>query len=280
MGRAFKIPAESLDGTIYDDANPNALINLVPERLKPVLLRLRPKLPRVLAVTEGELRKTLQPDERDERIRLAFWDEYNHSTNINKTMSIAAMLHGIMSWEAWVTVYERSDRKMMWIFCPPSSYQASMRRILQLGTDRLLEIMQAPIYDAKGRLDNKAVLSILKCFQLVDLRVKGAITQKVQIQQQSLNVHASMSQDMPMDRVESLSLEDLEKLERRINRARTDGRRLMDSLPEEEKREFIETTMNDQNHVNPQHMRKLEGMNLDSNVIDAEEEEELEQRPS
>jgi hypothetical protein len=278
MGRAFKIPDESLDGTIFDDANPDALINIVPTRMQAVLHRLKPKLPRVLASTESELRKIIKPDERDERIRLAFWDEYNHSTHLKKQMSIAAMLHGIMSWEAWVTVYERSDRKMLWILNPPSSYQASMRRILHIGTERLLEIMQAPIYDGKGRLDSKAVVSILKAFQLVDLRVKGAITQKVQIQQQSLNVHTSMQAAMPGDaNVEHLSLEDLEKLERRISRARSDGRRLMDSLPAEERREFIEATAREEAVIGSQSGRPLEGLDLDSNeIIDVEEELEVE----
>ena len=267
-----------LDGTIFDLDNPEALISIVPTRLVPVLRRLGPKLHKVLTRTEGELRDHLQPDERDERVRLAFWDEYNHSTQCGKKMSIAAMLQGCMSWEAWVTVFEPSDKKMLWVLCPPISYQTAMRNILHVGTERLMEIMRLPIVDENGKADSKTIVNILKAFQLVDLRVKGAVMQKLQIQQQSLNVHATMNQEqvnmhmlpggnnqVPVD---TLQLGDLEKLERRLDRARRDGRRLVNSMPEEEQDKYI-MEMNDPATIRrgDQGMKNLEGLNLDAEII-------------
>jgi len=274
MGRAFKIPEKSLDGTIFDENNPDALINIVPDRVKPVLIRMKAKMPRVLYCTEGELRETLNPDERDERVRLAFWDEYNHSTHIKKGMSLTAILHGVMSWEAWVTVYEKSDRKMMWVLCPPVSYQASMRQLIHKGAERLLEIMSLPIVDENGKVDHKTVLNILKCFQLVDLRVKGAITQKVQIQQQSYNVHASIQHPMPGDAqaLQHLSLEELEKLEKRIARVRIPSGKVLEGLTQEQRREVLELEGAEERICGKQQIKKLDGMNLDSDIIiDAED---------
>jgi hypothetical protein len=249
----------------------------VPTRLVPVLRRLEPKLHKVLTRTEGELRDHLQPDERDERVRLAFWDEYNHSTQCGKKMSLAAMLQGCMSWEAWVTVFEPSDKKMLWVLCPPISYQTAMRNILHVGTERLMEIMRLPIVDENGKADSKTIVNILKAFQLVDLRVKGAVMQKLQIQQQSLNVHATMNQDqvnmhmLPSSNnvpVDTLQLEDLEKLERRLDRARRDGRRLVKSMPEEDQDKYITELMEaGTTHVGDQGMKRLDGLDLDADII-------------
>ena len=238
------VAKETLDNTIFDENNPDSLFNVIPDRIKPVLRRLGPRMARVLYSKEADLREYVQPDERDERVRLAFWDEYNHATQVGKKMSMAAILHGVMSWEAWVNVYEPNDKKMQWVFCAPVSYQVAMRNILQKGTDRLMEIMSLPIKDAKGNVDTKVVVNILKAFQLVDLRVKGAVAQKLHIQQQSVNlnhhvnspgIHVETGKPLNPLSLSHLGLEELEALEKRIERARRDSKRLAASLSEEER---------------------------------------------
>jgi len=243
MARPYNMPDGALTGTMYDTENPDSLINVIPTRVIEVLHRIRPKMPRVLHCTEHELRDYIKPDERDERIRLGFWDEYNHSTSAGKKMSLSSFLHGIMSWETWVTVYEPSDKKMMWVFCPPVSYQVAMRNILHKGTERLMEIMSLPLRDDMGKVDSKVIVNILRAFQLVDVRVKGAVTQKLQIQQQSHNINqninmegSSLGSGVPID---TLQLEDLEKLERRFEKARRESKRLVASLDETDRAQYL-----------------------------------------
>lgn len=275
MARTYKLPENSLDGTIYDPDNPDSLINIIPERVRPVLYRIKDKMPRVLFQTESELREYIQPGERDERIRLAFWDEYNHSTAHGKIMSLTAFLHGVCSWETWVTAYEPNDKKMMWVFCPPVSYASAMRNILHKGTERLMEIMSLPIMDSDGKPDSKVIVNILRAFQLVDMRVKGAVTQKLQIQQQSLSVHATIGQDMPSIQsgqpVDTMQLEELEKLEKRIERARRDSRRLVASMSPEDQKKYLPELEN-QKSIAPRGssaylgLRKTEAESLDRDI--------------
>ena len=272
MARPYNMPDSALTGTMYDTENPDSLISIVPSRVVPVLHRIRPKMPRVLFVTEGELRDYVKPDERDERIRLGFWDEYNHSTASKKKMSLSAFIHGIMSWETWVTVFEPNDKKMMWVFCPPVSYQVAMRNILHKGTERLMEIMSLPIMDSDGKPDSKVIVNILRAFQLVDIRVKGAVTQKLQIQQQTHNINQTINapgvhmSGMP---VETLQLEELEKLERRIDRARRDSRRLVSSLDEADREQFIEDYGSEAGSIRgaPSHAPRLMNENLDAEIV-------------
>lgn len=273
MARPYNMPDSALTGTMYDTDNPESLISIVPSRVVAVLHRIRPKMPRVLFVTEGELRDFVKPDERDERIRLGFWDEYNHSTASNKKMSLSAFLHGIMSWETWVTVYEPNDKKMMWVMCPPVSYQVAMRNILHKGTERLMEIMSLPLMDSDGKPDSKVIVNILRAFQLVDIRVKGAVTQKLQIQQQTHNIHQSISGNgvhigtgMP---VETLQLEELEKLERRIDRARRDSKRLVSSLDDADREQYLADYGDEATTTRgaPSKAPRLENENLDAEII-------------
>lgn len=217
--------------SIFDTENPTSLINVVPERMVATLYRLKPRLATILYSTECDLRKHLNPDERDERVRLGFWDEYNVSTRMNKRMAMSGVFQGIISYDTWVGVYEKIDNKMLWVLSPPVSYTSAMRSLLHKGTERLMEIMSLPIIDENGKADSKTIANILKAFQLVDLRVKGGIAQKLDIRQQSLNLHQAINPNdtnslLNSRQLDTLQLEDLETLERRIEKARKDSRRL------------------------------------------------------
>lgn len=268
MARPYNVSEKSLDNTIFDESNPDSLFSLVPDRIKPVLQRLKPRMARVLYCTEIELKDYIKPDERDNRIRLAFWDEYNHATQVGKRMSLSGFLHGVMSWEVWVNVYEPSDKKMQWVFCAPVSYQVAMRNILHQGTERLMEIMSLPIKDPKtGAIDSKVIVNILKAFQLVDLRVKGAVAQKLHIQQQSVNLNHNVNSTQPHIeggsalnplQLNTLGLEDLQQLEKRIEKARRDSKRLTATLSSEEQK-LIALEFDDKAISPNTHFRRLDG---------------------
>lgn len=239
MAQTYRITDEMLEGTVFDKTNPTSLINVVPTRVVPVLERMRHRLPRVMSTPECHLRLALKPDDRDDKIRLNFWDEYNISTNVGKRMSLFNIIRGVMSAETWNTVYEPSNRKMMWVLCQPTSYNVAMRNILQVATDRLLEIIKLPIYDDKGKPDTKVIVNILRAFQLVDMRVKGGVVQNLMIKQQSHHLHQSLNSDshIPLAGVgqkpvslDTLDIGELEKLERRISAARKDAKRLAETV--------------------------------------------------
>ena len=107
-----------------------------------------------------------------------------------------------------------------------------MRHLLHRGTDRLYEIMELPFVDADGRTNTAAIAQFLKVFQMIDLRVKGAVTQRVQIEQKSLNVNTTvMSDDNAGRLLESLDMSELETLEKKLNRIERNKGALLDQLP-------------------------------------------------
>jgi hypothetical protein len=236
-GRPKLVPDEAMNA-LYDPENPDSLLNRVPPRLVPVLERVRNKLPRTLMLTEREIKMQCKPDERDERVRLSFWDEYNASTAAGKRMAINSIICGAVSWETWVSAYEPNNKRMLWIFTPPTSYAMQMRHILHKGTERLLEIMNLPITGDDGKVDPKVATLILKAWQLADMRIKGGIVQRMQVEQKSVNFNLNSGENIDQIRqqVNHLQLEDLESLERRIEKAKRDQTRYLKHYTPEIKR--------------------------------------------
>lgn len=239
-----KKQAEHLEFSLFDKENPASLINMLPTRLIDVLERVRAQMPRAVFFAERDIRKIVKPDERDERLRLAFWDEYNNSTALRKKMSMNVILDQVTSYDTWTNLYEPDDTKMLWIFTPPRSYANSMKYILHLAVQRLEELMQTPFVNANGKFDAQAAALVLKAFQLVDLRVKGAIIQNINIRQQNLNLNADVTHEQLAERVESqidqLSLEELEKLDRKLDRVEKQQNRLVANLPAADQQEVID----------------------------------------
>lgn len=243
-GRKRIVTEEALN-TLYDTDNPDSLINRIPQRLVPIFERVKAKLPKTLLSDEKTVRRYIEPDDRDDRVRLAFWDEYNASTQINKRMSLQAIISGTCSWESWITAYEPHDRRMCWIFTPPTSYVSQMRHILHRGTERLLEIINLPMLNDDGKVDVKVANLILRAWQLADMRVKGGVMQRVQIEQKSmnLNLNADSTVDGLRAQVSGMDLQELENLEQRIERAKKDSYKYLKGASKEQ----IELIMNASN---------------------------------
>lgn len=285
-----KVVSDEAMNALYDPDNPSALINKIPDRLIPVLERVKAKLPRTLMQTEREVREYCEPDERDDRVRLSFWDEYNAATAAGKRMSLQSIICGACSWETWVTTYEQSNKKMLWVFTPPVSYAMAMRQILHRGTERLLEIMNLPIKGDDGKVDPKVATLILKAWQLADMRIKGGIVQRMQVEQKSVNVNFNSLEGASQmrDQVQNLQLEDLETLERRIENAKRDQYRYLKHLGPEQREAMLagdrETILDIENATRSSQRTAMPDipdlpdieLKLDE-VIDAQEENE--QRP-
>ena len=235
------VTEDVLNKSVYDRTNPLSMINIIPVELEPMLLNMRDKMPIILTRAEADMRLRVKPDQKDDKLRLNFWDEYNYASAAGKRMSSVAVLRGVCSAAQFYSVIVPNRRRMMWMLSQPESYACTMRNILHRATDRLLEIVSLPIVDANGKVDTKVVVNILRAFQLVDMRVKGSVAQTVNIKQQSMHLHRNMNAG-PNDQflsgvadrgsevsVNSLDIKELERLERRIANARKDAKRMAET---------------------------------------------------
>lgn len=213
------IPDDDPRLQLFDYENPRSLINLAPESMVEGIRECMRRMPKLLICTEGVIKDTLKPDERDDIVRMRFWEEYNHCSapTVPTKMSLTP-IRGFVNPKVFHKVYTNNRWKLAWIITPPKSYAETMRRILDYSMDRLLEVVRLPIMLPDGTPDYKLIEKIIKIAQITDLRVKGAIPQTIRMDQRNLNlnVDATKSQpalgvsveqllNLPMDELEALS---------------------------------------------------------------------------
>lgn len=190
-------------GGPFDLKNPRALINLMPDEIKPTLQLVPHKY---FYSTEEELYPITRPTPSLNRLRLSFWKEYESCQAHLRRMLFINIAHEIgMPMQAAKTLMDRPEN-LAWILCPPASYDAYLEESLQHGMKRLREILELPLFDANGNPDQGTAGLILKTVAFIDMRVKGGIVQK----NLNLNVgDAKTARDLrPI--VDALSLDELE----------------------------------------------------------------------
>lgn len=178
--------------TIFDRNDPGSIFNMVPEGLQQAMLTINPTWMRW---KESTLENKCDPQPRDYRIRVAFWNEYNYAKDMGKQVSLARVVNGNCSWDYWYNVVLKSPKKLAWILYPPGDYLIFMEEMLHLGLKRMREILKTPAITrkmGKNEIDHKLMDKQMKAFALIDNRVKGAIIQKMQIEQKAMHVHAKV----------------------------------------------------------------------------------------
>jgi hypothetical protein len=227
-----------LRATFFDENNPSSLINKVWKPLVPVVRNVALVYSELLLSEEARILAFCKPDERDQRLRLTFWDEYGLACAQKRLMRYQAVMWGNIGPEVWDQVYMKDRKKILFMITQPSSYSSSMRRILDIGVKRLHEIMELPILLKNGSPDNKAIAQILKAFQLVDSRVKGSVVQRMQVDQRTLNINADASPkqaaQLTAETLGMMSMDELKEMEGKLQSLQSKREELRKALPPSE----------------------------------------------
>lgn len=222
--------------SIFDRDNPYSLINIAPGCMANLMAKLAEDPPNKLLLGEAVLRSKLRPDDQDERLRLQFWNEYEMATSKNRKMSIQNVIRGVCDHETFLYYYLTKPHKYTWLLLAPTNYVVTLRRILNNTLEGLLEASKMPVFDKRGKPNVTAINQLIKIFQLVDLRVKGSIVQRVQVQQQNVNLNIDAT-DNPAVELSGMSLDELESASHHMEKiaALTGARdpKLSISLPKE-----------------------------------------------
>lgn len=197
----------------WDEGNPNCVVNRLTPELKERVLQIPPYL---LNQTEKELISYLHESGSSvlEPLRLAFWDEFAIASDTNKRMRVAGIYGDICSREYFNREISKDHRAMAFILHPPRDYMYKMRSLLELAHRRLEEILNLPIKDGRGKVDTALLDKFIKIAVLVENRVRGAVTQKLQIDQTSKNFNLNTTVEAPKS-VRQIEAE-IKKIEREI----------------------------------------------------------------
>jgi hypothetical protein len=191
ISRSSKQLEPAREIVFWEEQNPKCVINMVTDRLKELMRELPPEL---IATDERKLRKQLDPGWTIEQLRVAFWDEYFLTMdNDMEKMRIAAIYGRVCSREQFYEIIKQ-PLALAYILAPPTDYMYKMRAMLDMGLERFQEILKLPLENPNGSINTKLVAEMIKVVALIDNRVKGAVAQKIHIDQTSKNLNVNVSQ--------------------------------------------------------------------------------------
>lgn len=191
ISRNSKQLAPAQEIVFWEEQNPKCVINLVSNRLRELMRELPPEL---LMMPINKLRKQLDPGWTVEQVRIAFWDEYFLTVdNDAETMRMSAVYGKVCAREHFYD-YIKHPLTLAYILQPPADYMYKMRAMLDMGLERFDEILRLPLENPNGTINTKLVSELVKVVALIDNRVKGAVAQKISIDQTSKNLNVNVTQ--------------------------------------------------------------------------------------
>jgi hypothetical protein len=162
---------------------PESMLNLLgDEDLAAAALKLSSEF---LRMSEYELQKLCgeaRPSRLDRRVRIHFWEEYENAAKLGKAMDLDGVIReaGVHSWAAYRQDLLDSAPLLAWFLSPPASYKIQLKEAQDLGLSRLMEILELPIVDPVTKKPNVGVAAIiLQAWKSVDMRLNGALTQRI-----------------------------------------------------------------------------------------------------
>lgn len=175
--------------TVFDRKNPRSVVNLLPVKMKQYVENLEAKW---FTCSAKQLEAWCQPTEVEERLRITFWHEYGMAQDENRNINMKNVISPVCTREYFYRVVARNQSKLAYVMNPPSEYQIQVEEMLNLGLRKLREVLQLPLKEkSTGKPDHKLINELIKITMFLDNRVKGAVTQRLQITQQSLNLNAN-----------------------------------------------------------------------------------------
>lgn len=173
----------------YVTKDARALVNVLPEKLRRAIDRLPDDL---LTKSEDELHQLNfaleSADSTSNKLRISFWDEYERVLREKEMMmEIERVVKGICSISYFERIFCSNVNRLAWLIHAPSEYKMDLRDLHSLGIKALRKIMTLPPTNPDGSPNTKLIEAQNKIFQHVDMRIEGAIIQR--IDQRNVNVN-------------------------------------------------------------------------------------------
>jgi hypothetical protein len=176
--------AEPID--IWNTDSPLSIFNKVTPALRDAIKQIPPRL---FTLQPTRLRHEGQIAHTDDELRQAFWSEYWFACDEGRPMRLTAVYGQIISKQTFFENYVSNPFRMAWILRPPENYTYRMQSLLEMGLQRLYDVLNFDL----DKKDTKLISEVVKIVALLDNRVKGAVTQRVQIQTENKHLHAHMT---------------------------------------------------------------------------------------
>lgn len=147
---------------------------------------------------ERQLEHRCSPDSKTKMLRVNFWNEYYAAVRAERHMDTMSIYRSVCTHKLFHHRLHVRDA-CCWIFRPMSDYTMFMEQQLHNGLQRIAEILALPI-TVNGKVSTQTANLIMRTVQMVENRVKGAVTQKHE--HKNLNMSLNVGSVMPKDLIE------------------------------------------------------------------------------
>lgn len=168
---------------IWQEDNPRCLLHILPPKLSERIRHLSKVEPDLFSMLEADLWKELvfrkrRPSETLQVLRLQFWIEYNRAQASMSNMKMNNV-YGDLCDQMVFYMYMEKIENLVWLLCPYGANKSKMVIALNKGINDFMEILGAPNFKENGNLDIMTVNAKIKIFNLIDCRLNGMPTQKI-----------------------------------------------------------------------------------------------------
>lgn len=163
-----------------DPENARSLYNIAPDVVREALIQ-TPK--EVLTLSEEELIEKLDPSYEMSLLRFKFFEEYLSAQTHLRKMSLKNILSGTTTKQYLIQTLLISPEAVAFIVLPPKDYHLMISESMVLGYKKLREVLNMPLYDKQGKPNTAVANTILKTVQILENRVFGPQTQKLDVRQ-------------------------------------------------------------------------------------------------
>lgn len=190
------LPAEIADprpADLWDRTEDRSVINLVPNAVAAAMIDASKSKPELFGLDERDLFAALKrmektPSPTDNRLRMAFWLEYDRSQMEMKPMNMTNVFAGVCTKQLFYGNYLHSAERVAWLLCPPVKYIVKIEEALDFGLDRMRDILSIPVQEPGRPVNVKLAELQAKIVAMLDQRSKGAVTQRIEQRNMNLNI--------------------------------------------------------------------------------------------
>lgn len=186
------------DVKLMDPDNPRGLWKIAPPGLANLMKDLSEKW---FSLSEEDLLKRVGSNPSLNRVRIAFWKEYDRAQEEQRQMRWADISRMVQMPTWALSDMFHKDLHLAYVLCPVASYDAFLEEALSHGMRRIREILDLPLSDENGKVNPKTGELILKAAAFLDMRMHGGFLQK------SMNLEARTE----------IGLQHVQKLARELN---------------------------------------------------------------
>lgn len=195
---------------IWAQDDSRSVVRLAPDSIQRKMLEIPDEYKNL---DEPGLRKLIQPTATDNQLRISFWLEYDRvQREFAPKMEMIAILRGIISEDYFYSRYVKDPKRLAWVLIPPKSYTVKLTEMLELGLERMRDILAMDPKES-GKLNTKLLELQVKVAQAMDMRLNGAIAQKLEIENKNTNLNYQLrgtAQELS-NLIESANMEEIDK---------------------------------------------------------------------